>query len=59
MTTEEMGKIIETNSMMDALGFKPITQEEKPDGIYVTYLLPTVIKATTTTILEKGLPAAQ
>jgi len=59
MTSEEQAKIIETNATMEALGFKIIMQEEKPDGIYVTYILPKQNNNNTTTILEKGLPSAQ
>lgn len=59
MTEEEQAKIIETNSMMEAIGFSPVIQEEKPDGIYVTYILPRKIVTKQATILQTGLPAAQ
>lgn len=44
MNIEQQSKIIETGSMMEALGYKQVSTDERDDGIYITYMLPRKIE---------------
>ena len=59
MNIEEQSKLMETNSMMRAIGFEQISTDEKPDGIYITYVLPKIIKTTNAQNDELIIPGAQ
>ena len=45
MTSEEKARVMETDGMMEAVGWKQIEQKETDDGIYITYMLPKEIKS--------------
>ena len=59
MTTEEQANLMETNGMMEALGYKLIETTEAPEGIYVKYMLPKKIENKEKRLEMGEIPAAQ
>ena len=59
MTSEEQARVMETNGMMEAVGWKQIEQKETDDGIYITYMLPKEIKSPEKRFEMGEIPAAQ
>ena len=59
MTTEEQANVIEIVGMMEALNWNKINEEDRDDGIYITFVHPRERPKAKEQTMQSEIPAAQ
>jgi len=59
MTAEEQANVLETVGMMETLGWLKINEEDRDDGVYITFMHPKEKQKAKEQTIESEIPAAQ
>jgi len=59
MTAEEQAEVIQTVGMMESLGWFKINEEEREDGVYITFMHPKQKSKAEKETMQSEIPAAQ